>query len=171
MARESVSGSFKKALSFGDDPDNIKKGETFEGYYKYSKDTETVNGTKKIHVFSTAEGETEVWGTGRLNVDLSKIAPGTKTWITYQGLGPKEKGKFPAKMFLVEADKDDTIFVDVPKVSFRDEETPGEDGDDDYTPPPAAPSAVAAGQVRNGSDKAAASRTRVEAILAGRKTA
>lgn len=171
MAWEKVSDyNDLPSVSFGEDEGQLGKGESFTGYYKYPKNVTTKYGDKIVHTLqATSGGDIQIWGTSVLNRLLSGVGPGVLVSITYTGLGKKEKGKNPAKMFEMKQDKENTIFVDVPKVSFQDEDS-SNDGDDGLfeTPPPAAARATPA---NNGSDKAAASRSRVEAILAGRKSA
>lgn len=125
MARERVSDySELPTVRFGDEEGDVGIGVEFQGYYKGFKTAVTKYGEKKVHTFQSPSGDCQIWGSVLLDRKLAQVAVGNMTFITYDGLAKKERGsgKNPAKLFTVEQDKTDTIFVDVPKVSFRDDD-------------------------------------------------
>lgn len=145
-------------IGFGEEDGQLGEGEEFVAYYLYPKTANTKYGEKLVHTFKTESGEVQIWGTSVLNRLLASVAPGTKVSVTFTGMGKKEKGKNPPKMFAVKQDREDTIHVDVPKVSFQDDT---QDSDDDMTSTPAV-------AIHKPSQSA---KDRVAALLAGRKTA
>lgn len=123
MARKKVSDySEMQTVRFGEEQGDLGVGEEFQGFYKGAKTANTKYGEKKVHTFETSAGDVQIWGSTTLNRKLSQVGVGNLTFITYTGLGEKQRGKNPAKLFNVEQDREQSIHVDVPTVSFRDEQ-------------------------------------------------
>lgn len=148
MAREKVSDySEMRTINFGEDEGNLGVGDEFAGYFKGVKVVNTKYGEKKVYTFQTETGEdVQIWGSAKLNLKMAQIGLGNMTYITYTGLGKKEKGKNQAKLFDVEQDKAKQIHVDVAPVAFREEaESSDDDAENDLDLPTArAPAARAA---------------------------
>jgi hypothetical protein len=58
---------------------------SIEGYYLGSKNVQTTNGPSVIHVFQTAKGNQGVWGTKKLNDNLTSKVTGKMTLVEYTG--------------------------------------------------------------------------------------
>jgi hypothetical protein len=123
MARQKVSDySEMPTIRFGEEQGDLGVGEEFQGFYKGCKTANTKYGEKKVHTFETKAGDVQMWGSTMLDRKLSQVGVGNLTFITYLGQGEKQRGKQPAKLFNVEQDREQTIHVDVPQVSFRGSE-------------------------------------------------
>lgn len=124
MARKEVN-SFSElpVVRFGEEEgDTFGPGDEFEGYYKGVKEATTKYGAKKVYTFQTASGDVQVWGSANLNQKLEQVQLGSLTTIIYKGeQKSKERGRNPTKIFQVFSDDEDTIKVNVPRVSFQDE--------------------------------------------------
>jgi hypothetical protein len=170
MAREKVQDySEIPTIRFGEEDGEMGVGVEFAGYYKGCKVANTKYGEKKVHIFQTPEGDVQTWGSTMLDRKLAQVGVGNMTFVTYDGLGKKERGKNPAKLFSVEQDKKDTIHVDVPKVSFRDEEEADLDSEDDVQDATPTPLAARAAVPKSAPVAASAERTaRINALI-GRK--
>lgn len=131
MARKTAqSYSEIPTINFGDEEGALGKGEEFKGYFKGVKVANTKYGEKNVYTFETEAGTVQIWGSANLNQKMGQVKLGSLTFIEYQGLGKKEKGKNPAKLFLVEYDDEDTIDVDVPQVSFTNDDS-GDEGEEE----------------------------------------
>jgi|ERR1019366_6978817 hypothetical protein len=68
---------------------NSKTGEKnplkVEGFYLGARNVQTTNGPSVIHVFQTAEGNQGIWGTKKLNDNLTKSALGKMVLVKYAG--------------------------------------------------------------------------------------
>lgn len=83
-----------------------------EGYYLGSRNVATANGPSAIHVFQTAKGNEGVWGTSKLNNNLTKAVIGKKVKVVYKGKIKITGGK-TQHTYEFFVDKTDVIEVDV----------------------------------------------------------
>lgn len=174
MARQKVSDySEMQTVRFGEEQGDLGIGEEFQGYYKGAKTANTKYGEKKVHTFETSAGDVQIWGSTMLDRKLAQVGVGNLTFISYLGQGEKQRGKNPAKLFNVEQDKDQSIHVDVPQVSFRDDSSSDLSDDDvsyegEYEAPAPAPRAAApVAKPLAASTPSAANRAKVAAMVAG----
>lgn len=58
---------------------------SIEGYYLGSKNVQTSSGPSVIHVFQTPKGNQGVWGTKKLNDNLTARVAGKMTLVEYKG--------------------------------------------------------------------------------------
>ena len=113
MAFEEVGGSGGDWFKFG----NV--GDTFEGYYIGMREEDGKFGPQRVYSFQTVEGNTtQIGGTKLLNQDFDSVTKpvvkGRLTRVTFRKEVPTKFGN-PAKVFLVEQDKEKTVDVeDVP---------------------------------------------------------
>lgn len=95
-----------------------KAGQEFEGHYIGSKKVKSDFGFSLLHVFSTEDGNTGVWGSAKLDAKLAQVPPGCKAFITYNGKVKIPGGKTMHK-FDVGFDDEDTIDVGTVSLSFN----------------------------------------------------
>jgi len=69
------------------------KIDQIKGYYLGSRDVTTSNGESKIHVFQTPKGNTGIWGTKKLNDNLTPSDRGVYQEIFYKGKVKLQGGK------------------------------------------------------------------------------
>ncbi len=106
------------ALGFGEG-----KQAKVEGYYLGARTVNTANGESNIHVFQTPKGNLGVWGTKKLNDNLTN--KGVMTLVEYKGKVKLQGGKTQHTYeFMI--DPDNTIEVaglpEAPMVAEGDDE-------------------------------------------------
>lgn len=103
--------STDKVFALGEGKDKLSE---IEGYYLGSRQVTTSNGPSLIHVFQTAKGNVGVWGTKKLNDNLTPPAMGNMMLVIYKGKVKIAGGK-TQHTYEFNIDRDQRI--DVPRLT------------------------------------------------------
>ncbi len=80
-------------------------GDFIEGILVRMQNNVGVN-KSMLYSVETSEGVKSVWGAAILDSRMALVKVGEKVKITYKGVAEAKGGKNPAKIFVVEVDKD-----------------------------------------------------------------
>jgi hypothetical protein len=108
----------------GQDPKTGKPCPTqIEGYYLGNRAVQTSAGNAVIHVFQTPKGNEGIWGSKKLNDNLTRNIVGCMTLVVYKGKKKLTGGKTQHE-YDMSVDKSNRIEVssDIPNTYAEDEE-------------------------------------------------
>lgn len=105
------------------------KGQEFSGFYlgfKTVKNDLSKDGTSRIHIFRTDEGNVGIWGTKKLNDKLQGILDQTQrthqSYLTYITYGGKVKLGVGKTQHLFDVDFDDEITQDLGTIATNSDQ-------------------------------------------------
>lgn len=131
MARKKVVDlNVDKTLSFGDKPDQVKRGREVSGYLLGHKKITTDYGPATVHILQGKDGNFGIYGSKQLTDNLMQIELGVMVFVKYVDK-VKIKGGKTLKKFDVEFDDEDVIEVTGIQAAASDPSDAGDEAEEE----------------------------------------